>query len=173
MGSVVQDLLATVRDTFRIKKGTLDASGLTANRNYTLPDASGTLALGGTASGITTVNFGAFPGASDAKTTIIGQTNILAGSKVNAYLVATGTADHSADEHWVESLQVMAGGIVPGVGFDIYAKNTNQLNEPVSEQWAVTRLAGPGTGINQIRPDINGGGGTRIYGQFTVAWEWS
>lgn len=127
---------------------------------------------GGVNSGTTTVNFGAFPGASDAKTVVTGQAGILAGSKVKAYIMATATADHTADEHWVETLEVMAGNIVPGTGFDIYAKNAGTLSEPVAEQWAVTRLAGPGTGANQVRPDIGGGKGTRLYGQFTVAWEW-
>lgn len=123
-------------------------------------------------SGVTTVNFGAFPGSSDTSTTITGQTGILAGSKVKAYILPTATADHTVDEHWVETLEVIAGGITPGVGFTIWAKNTNTLSEPVLGQWANTRLAGPGTGIRQIRPDLGGGTGTRLYGQFTVAWEW-
>jgi hypothetical protein len=43
------DLLGTFSTTFRIGKGKaiLDASGLTAARTFTLPDASGTLSLGG------------------------------------------------------------------------------------------------------------------------------
>lgn len=123
-------------------------------------------------SGITTIDFGAFPGSSDAKLTITGQAGILAGSTVKAYIIATATADHTADEHWVETIEVKAGNIVPGTGFDIYAKNTNTLSEPVLEQWANTRLAGPGTGIKQVRPNLGGGNAPRLYGQFTVAWEW-
>ena len=122
--------------------------------------------------GSTTVNFGAFPGASDTSVAITGQGGILAGSSVKAWLVATATADHTADEHWVETIEVKVGNIVPGTGFTIYAKNTGTLNEPVSQTWAETRQAGPGAGINQVRPDIGGGRGTRLYGQFTVAWEW-
>lgn len=128
---------------------------------------------GGVNSGKTTVDFGAFPGASDAKVTITGQASILTTSKVKAYLMAEATADHTADEHWVETVEVMAGNIVAATGFDIYAKNTNNLAEPISEQWASTRFAGPGTGTNQIRPNMGGGQGTRLYGQFTVAWEWA
>lgn len=123
-------------------------------------------------SAVTTVDFGAFPGASDASTTVTGQTGIVAGSKVKAYIIATATADHSADEHWLETIEVKAGNITPGTGFTIYAKNTGTLSELVAEQWAGARLAGPGTGINQVRPDIGGGKGTRLYGQWTVAWEW-
>lgn len=125
-----------------------------------------------TNAGVTEVDFGAFPGASDAKVTITGQTGILAGSKVKAYLMATATTDHSADEHWVETLNVMAGNIVPGTGFDIYVSNASALSEPVAETWAMPRSVGPGVGKNAIRPDNGGGRGTRIYGKWTVAWEW-
>lgn len=89
-------------------------------------------------SAVTTVDFGAFPGATDAKVTITGQAGILAGSKVKAYVIATATADHSADEHWVEEIGVTAGNIIPGTGFDIY-----------------------------VRADD-----TRLYGLYTLAWEW-
>lgn len=157
---------------------------LVAGANITItPSGSGSdlqLTIAGTGggsgttitSGATVVDFGAFPGASDTSVTITGQTGILAGSKVKAYIIATATADHTADEHWLETIDVKAGSIVAGTGFTIYAKNTNQLNEPVLEQWANTRLAGPGTGVKQIRPNNGGGTGTRLYGQFTVAWEW-
>ncbi len=134
--------------------------------------AQTTAATGGGTRGVTTVNFGAFPGASDASATITGQAGIAAGSRVRAWIEATATADHSADEHWLETIDVIAGNIDDATGFTIYAKNTGTLAEPVREQWAETRLAGPGTGINQIRPDNGGGKGTRLYGQFTVAWEW-
>jgi hypothetical protein len=139
-----------------------------------LPDATLTelTAVPRSGSGVTTVNFGAFPGSSDASVAITGQGGIASGSKVKAWIVATATIDHSADEHWLETIDVIAGNIVPGTGFTIYAKNTGTLSEPVMEQWANTRNAGPGTGINQVRPNLGGGKGTRLYGQYTVAWEW-
>jgi hypothetical protein len=123
-------------------------------------------------SGKTTVNFGAFPGSSAASVTITGQPGIAAGSLVRAWIEATATADHSADEHWLETIGVVPGNITARTGFTIYAKNTGTLSEPVAEQWQGTRLAGPGTGVNQIRPNTGGGMGTRLYGEFTVAWEW-
>ena len=131
---------------------------------------SAPLALSGGALGLSgnrgsaTVNFGAFPGSSDARTTVTGQTGILSGSRVRAWIEATATTDHSADEHWVETIDVTAGNIVAGTGFTIYAKNTGTLSEPVTATWADTRLAGPGTGTNQPRPNIGGGNGTRLYG---------
>lgn len=127
---------------------------------------------GGGTRGVATVDFGAFPGVSDATTTITGQTGILAGSRVRAWIEATSTADHTSDEHWLESLCVVAGNIVPSVGFTIYARNTGTQSEPVMERWADTRLAGPGTGINQTRANNGGGKGTLLYGEFTVGWEW-
>lgn len=167
---------STISDFTEASQDVVGAMVAAAGGSYN--DGAGTITLpgggGGTTitSGATTVNFGAFPGASDASVTITGQTGILAGSKVKAYIIATATSDHSADEHWLETIDVMAGNIVPGTGFTIYAKNTNMLSEPVAEQWASTRVAGPGTGKNQIRPDAGGGKGTRLYGEFTVAWEW-
>jgi hypothetical protein len=107
-------------------------------------------------SGVSSVDFGAFPGASDCKTTITGQAGIVAGSKVKAYLIATATADHSADEHWVEPLAVMAGNIADGVGFDIYAANRGEGNG----------------GSIHTRERGYGADGTMLYGEFTVAWEW-
>ena len=167
---------ATISDFTEASQDVVGAMVAAAGGTYN--DGAGTITLpgagGGTLvnNGITTVNFGAFPGASDASVTVTGQDGIVAGSRVKAYIIAKDTADHSADEHWAETLGVMAGNIAPGTGFTIYAKNTGALSEPVTQSWANTRLAGPGTGTNQTRPDLGGGQGTRLYGQYTVAWEW-
>ena len=110
----------------------------------------------GRVSGGTTVSFGAFPGASDTSATVTGQAGIVSGSRVRAWIQATATADHSADEHWLETLDVLAGNIVPGTGFTIYAKNTD-------------KAAGGGPQHTLAR-DF-GGDATRLYGQFTVGWE--
>lgn len=175
-----EDLTATqataLLDVFTsVLKGLAPASGggtsnfLRADGTWAAPSGGGG---GGINSGSTTVDFGAFPGKSDTSVAITGQTSIAAGSKVKAYIMATATSDHSADEHWVESIDVMAGNIIAGTGFTIYAKNTNTLFEPSVESWANTRFPGPGAGPNQPRPNIGGGAGTLLYGQFTVAWEW-
>lgn len=75
------------------------------------------------AQGTTTLDFGAFPGASDASVAVTGQASILSGSLVEAWLLPAATADHSADEHRVETLDVVAGLIVAGTGFTIYGMN--------------------------------------------------
>ena len=112
-------------------------------------------------SGTAVVNFGAFPGTSDTTATITGQATILAASLVEAWVIPTPTADHTNDEHWCETIRVMAGNVSAGVGFTVYAWNTSQLNEPLQTP-----------GFRDVAPSI-GGTGTRIYGQFTIGWVWS
>jgi len=142
------------------KKGTTGAPGAGGS------GASGTAVLG----------FGAFPGASDALVAVIGQATIIADSIVRAWVRPVATADHSADEHLVETINVIAGNIIAGTGFTIYGFNTSEINEPVAplgaelnpEGWLATNRLIGATGIAR-----GGGRGTRIYGQWTVAWQWS
>jgi hypothetical protein len=100
------------------------------------------------AQGTATLDFGAFPGKSDASVAVTGQAAIITGSLVEAYIRLVATADHSADEHMVETLRIEAGNIVAGTGFTIYGLNTSELF------------------------DIDGRG-TRIYGLWTIGWVWN
>lgn len=122
--------------------------------------------------GTATIDFGGFPGKSDASVDVTGQAGIVSGSVVEAWLRLESTGDHSADEHRIETIKVTAGNIVAGTGFTIYAHNVNQLNENDPDVQTRKAGVGPGTGINQKRP-ARRGGGTRIYGQWTVQWRWS
>lgn len=70
--------------------------------------------------GTTSINFGTFPGKTDASVAVTGQTGITAGSLVEAWVFPAATAEHTADEHWVENIQVVAGNVVAGTGFTIY-----------------------------------------------------
>ena len=97
------------------------------------------------ATGTATLDFGAFPGKTDASVAVTGQAAIVSGSSVGAWLRPVATADHSADEHLVESLSITAGNIVAGTGFTIYGNST--------AQWSGTRSH-------------------HIYGTWTVAWAW-
>lgn len=85
------------------------------------------------AQGTTTIDFGAFPGSTDTSVAVTGQASILAGSLVEAWLIPTATADHSADEHRVEAINVMAGNIVAGTGFTVYGTSDQQLMDPVGD----------------------------------------
>jgi hypothetical protein len=100
------------------------------------------------ATGTATVNFGGFPGASDTSVLVTGQTGIVAGSLVEAWLVPTATSDHSADEHIADGPRILAGNIVSGTGFTIYA--VAQDEEPVP------------IGVAPMP-----------YGQWSVAWCWN
>lgn len=128
------------------------------------------------AQGTGTVNFGVFPGSSDTSVTVTGQVSILAGSLAEAWIFPTATADHSADEHMVETIKVFAGNIVAGVGFTIYAFDTNQLCEPVTPQ-RLARFSGTGedAGLGQADNGAQNNGGKFVmpYGRFTVGWVWN
>lgn len=89
--------------------------------------------------GTTTVDFGSAPGRSVATAVVTGQTGIVAGSRVGAWLEATATPEHTADEHVVEELDVVAGSIVAATGFTIYAKTRNvALTGRYTVGWAWT-----------------------------------
>jgi hypothetical protein len=77
------------------------------------------------AQGTTMLDFGAFPGATDASVTVTGQAGIVAGSLVQAEIRPEATADHSRDEHRIEELQVVADTIVAGTGFTIFGRTRN------------------------------------------------
>jgi hypothetical protein len=94
--------------------------------------------------GTTTIDFGVFPGSWDTTQVITGQTGIVAGSVVKAWVRPVATADHNADEHWIDPPDVIAGNIVAGTGFTIYGR------------------AQPGSPPNPPP-----------YGLWTIAWEWA
>lgn len=105
--------------------------------------------------GTATLDFGAFPGASDASIAVASAT-IGASNLVECWIFPATTTDHSVDEHLVEQLLVRAGNIVAGVGFTIYGVNTDQVSEPGEARSMVSNLAEP-----------------RIYGKWNIAWVWN
>ena len=126
---------------------------------------------GGGNTGTANLNFGVFPGASDASVSVTGQVSITSGSIVEAWMKLSATADHTADEAMIETIKISAGNIVAATGFTIYGLNTNPINEP-PVSGLITNKHGPGPGINAVRVDT-GGKGTRIYGSWTIQWRWS
>lgn len=125
------------------------------------------------AQGTTILNFGAFPGVSDTSVAVA-QAAILAGSLVEAWIWPVATADHTADEHMVETFQVFAHSVVAGVGFTISGFNTSQINEQLEFFKGVTStLAGGLSAPQGFQQPTRGGLGTRIFGQWTIAWVWN
>ena len=82
------------------------------------------------------VDFGTAPGTNIAATVVTGQTDILAGSSVDAFLMAEPTTDHNAYEHIIVPLQIIASDIVPGVGFTINAISDLRLSGKFAVRWS-------------------------------------
>jgi hypothetical protein len=116
------------------------------------------------ATGTATLDFGAFPGKSDASVAVTGQAAIVSGSLVEAWIRPVATADHTADEHMLETLSVFAGNIVAATGFTIYGFNTSQTNENPAGA-----IDGTFSSARQGQPV---GKGTRLWGTWTIAWAW-
>jgi hypothetical protein len=112
-------------------------------------------------SGTGLLDFGAFPGSTDAQLVITGQAAIVAGSVVEAFLLPAVTADHSIDDHWIDSPSIMAGNIVPGIGFTIYGVCPTEIGGVDG----VNPALGPGS--------ISGAAGMpRLFGKYNVGWRW-
>lgn len=124
------------------------------------------------AQGTATLDFGAFPGGSDASVTVTGQTGILSGSLVEAWILPAATSDHTADEHIVETIRIFAGSIVAGTGFTIYGVNTSQLNEPLVPA-GISRFRSAAGTVYGYAGQGAGGKGTRIYGTWNIGWVWN
>jgi hypothetical protein len=129
--------------------------------------------------GTVELNFGAFPGASDASV-LVPETGVSnwPTSKAEAWLVPVATADHTADEHWVETIEVKAGPPIAGVGFMVYGKNTNQLTEREPPQatevgLVVSGVSQPPSASPHHQETYSEGKGTRIWGRWTTAWAWA
>jgi len=128
------------------------------------------------AQGTTTVNFGAFPGSFDTSVAVTGQAGIAAGSLVEAWLFPVATADHSADEHLVEPIKVIAGNIVAGTGFTIYAFYDSDIYEQRPDMQTQHQSASvrDRLGGNAVQDGVdNALKAARAYGLFTVAWVWN
>lgn len=126
------------------------------------------------ASGSTTINFGAFPGAYE-KSVDVATVGVVAASLIEAWVLPIATVDHTADEHIIERIKV-TGVFLSNGNIRIWGRCDD------SPAW---------TGINyqlgQAPPHTmtantsnqRGGGSTthkaqaqRLYGQFTVGWVW-
>lgn len=129
------------------------------------------------ATGIATLDFGAFPGASDA-TLDVATAGVVASSRVEAWIQPAATADHTDDEHMVETLKVF-GLYLSNDNIRIRGFNTSQLNEPVLPDPYNGEMIQAGATAVAWQPatspggtERGGGRGTRIYGTWNVGWAW-
>lgn len=59
------------------------------------------------------------------------------GSLVEAWLYARGNAEHSADEHELVELKIIAGNIVQGARFTVYGVHMGRGDAVLAGKWTV------------------------------------
>lgn len=129
------------------------------------------------AQGTTSISFGAFPGGYDASVAVTGQAGIAGGSLVEAWIFPTATVEHSVDEHIMihPFIKVIAGNVVAGVGFTIYAtSNIDPSRDGAAFKGNTGTILGQlGTPPQNSLPVTSDGKEWPMYGNFTVAWVWN
>lgn len=120
-------------------------------------------------SGTATIDFGSWPGNAHATVDVTGQATITGTSRTEAWILPAATADHTADEHLVEAIRIVAGPATAGVGFTIHA---SMLDRPgPARDLLPFRMPG---GLGRSRPiPTSPLKRARVYGQWSVAWRWS
>lgn len=96
------------------------------------------VAAGGAIYGTAIVDFGGWPGNSIAPIVVTGQAGILAGSNVQAFVMADDTtADHTANDHRYAALLLglSCGAVVPGTGFTIFATCADLMQGTFNIRW--------------------------------------
>jgi hypothetical protein len=88
--------------------------------------------------GTATLDFGAWPGSSEASLAVTGQASIGTGSKVDVFVMASDTtSDHTASDHryFAALTSLTAGTIVAATGFTIYATALDKLSGTFAVRW--------------------------------------
>lgn len=129
------------------------------------------------ASGLTTVEFGAFPGSLHA-VTAVADTGVAVTSSIQVRLQPFASADHSADEHIMAAsmMDLIAGDIVAGVGFNIHAIARELGTEPLEQVRRDRQAANATVLLNQSSSggafgSVGGKSLSLLWGQFLVVWE--
>jgi hypothetical protein len=88
--------------------------------------------------GTATLDFGAAPGSQDASLAITGEATITGTSYVEVWMMDDNTADHSAYAHrtvLAHEISLVAGDVVNGTGFTIYATSNLTITGTVKVRW--------------------------------------
>lgn len=126
------------------------------------------------AKGTTEIDFGLFPGDTHATVVVTGQSGIVAGSRLEAWLEPGDTVDHSSDEHIVESpnLRIIAADVVPGTGFTIHGVYQAPQDEPLEFGGVAGFRSVAGAVYGYAAPSV-GGRVHRVHGRWKVGWVWA
>lgn len=116
------------------------------------------------AQGSTTLNFGAFPGSSDAVVDVVA-VGVVASSAVEAWILPVATADHSVDEHMAETIKVVGTYLSDG-NIRIRGFNTNQIRT-APNSYQISAADGERMFTDPAPPNL------MLVGQFTVGWVWN
>lgn len=88
--------------------------------------------------GVALLDFGDAPGSNLATVTIFGQTEILASSQCQAWMMASNTTDHNETEHSIADIKLTCGNVQAGQGFDIVGFSSERLTGLWEIQWIRT-----------------------------------
>ncbi len=91
--------------------------------------------------GTATLNFGSFPGTSEASVAVTGQTAISASSTVEAFVMANDTSgSHTASDHryFAALVGLTCGTPTAGVGFTIYGRCLDDMQGSFLIHWVWT-----------------------------------
>ena len=91
-----------------------------------------------TGTGTSTIDFGAYPGSSEASVVVTGQTGISATSKAEAFIMGDDTSSsHTAADHRYLSALMGCTCSTPtaGSGFTIYARALDKLQGTWTLRW--------------------------------------
>ena len=79
--------------------------------------------------GTATINFGSFPGNSEASVVVTGLTGIASNSTILAFFAADSTSDHTVSDHLYCPLLVRlsCGTIIAGTGFTLFARCLDKM----------------------------------------------
>ena len=108
---------------------------LRADGTYAAPSGGGG---GGAIGGTATIDFGSAPGTNIATVVVTGQASIGAASRIKVWFQGDATADHNSYEHILimpNAVSLVAGDIVDGVGFTIYASTELRITGNVACRW--------------------------------------
>lgn len=111
-------------------------SGVTITTNAGTDTVTLTAAPAAAVAGTATLDFGAAPGGHIATATVTGQTGILSGSHVDAFLMGSdSTADNNDYAHAIAPIKVRCVSITAGTGFTLQGTSDDVLTGTFTVHW--------------------------------------